>query len=265
MYTIREFAAMTGMPASKVRFYEKRGLFATKRQENGYREFEPEDAFRSNAFRTLLQYGFTIDEAIEMIDAKQGTERFRASLEQQHDKLSREADLLQYRLKKLESALALIEGGGEPDFTLMDAPDQLYVRASHGRDFAVSVENERELALFYDLLSITSCARIIGKADFENDAETVEPSYVNVIPLSEANRLGAHEPDHVVRLCLGKCVRFRRRVTRAESVRKEAFADLFAYLGDHGYELRGDIILYPSFLNLDGQGSDIETLFAPVR
>ena len=54
-------------------------------------------------------------------------------------------------------------------------------------------------------------------------------------------------------------------MTRAESVRKEAFADLMAYLDDHGYTLRGDIILFPTFLNLDGNGSDVETLFVPVR
>ena len=60
-------------------------------------------------------------------------------------------------------------------------------------------------------------------------------------------------------------MRFRRRVTRKQSVRKEAFADLFSYLDKHSLTLRGDLILFPSFLNLDGNGSDIETLFVPVR
>ena len=143
MYKIKEFAAMTGMPASKIRFYERRGLFRGEREENGYRVFTPEDAFRSNAFRVLLQYGFTIDEAIEMIDAQQGTEAFRTSLEEQRAKLQKEADLLRYRMAKLDSALSLIASGDEPDFTLMDAPDQLYVRASRGRDFSISVEHER--------------------------------------------------------------------------------------------------------------------------
>ncbi|RDB68284.1 MerR family transcriptional regulator [Eggerthella sinensis] len=265
MYKIKEFAAMTGMPASKIRFYEKRGLFRGEREENGYRVFTPEDAFRSNAFRVLLQYGFTIDEAIEMIDAQQGTEAFRASLEEQRTKLQKEADLLRYRMAKLDSALGLIASGDEPDFTLMDAPDQLYVRASRGRDFSISVEHEREITEFYDLLSITSCARIIAKSDLENEQDTVNPDYINVMPVGEAHRLSHIDPAHVNRLCLGKCIRFRRRVTRAESVRKEAFADLMAYLDDHGYTLRGDIILFPTFLNLDGNGSDVETLFVPVR
>lgn len=134
----------------------------------------------------------------------------------------------------------------------MDAPDQLYVSASVGRDFGVSVENEREIALFYNLLSITSCARIIAKRDFDAPGDTVDPNYVIAMPESEEHRLEGVDRTHVNRLCLGKCVRFRRRMTRAESVRKETFEDLFVYLDDHGYELRGDVILFPSFLNLDG-------------
>lgn len=80
MYRMKQFAAMTGMTQSKIRFYEKHGLVLSDRMENGYRVFTPEDAFRSNAFRVLLQYGFSISEAIEMLDAKQDTAEFRESL-----------------------------------------------------------------------------------------------------------------------------------------------------------------------------------------
>ena len=98
MYRIKEFAAMTGLPPSKIRFYEKHGLLATRREENGYRVFSPEDAFRANAFRVLLQYGFTVEQAVAMLDAEQGTEEFKRSLEDQQAKLRREAYLLRYRL-----------------------------------------------------------------------------------------------------------------------------------------------------------------------
>ncbi len=265
MYRIKEFAAMTGLPPSKIRFYEKHGLLATNREENGYRVFSPEDAFRSNAFRVLLQYGFTIEQAVAMLDAEQDTADFTCSLTKQRAKLIHEADLLRYRLAKIESALELIEGEGAAAFTLMDMPDQLYIRASIGRDFSVSVENEREIALFYDLLSITSCARIITKDDLQKESGPLDPSYIISMPESEAHRLKDVDESHINKLCLGKCIRFRRCVTRAESVQKETFNDLFSYLDDHGYALRGDVILFPSFLNLDGNGSDIETLFVPVR
>ena len=265
MYRIKEFAAMTGLPPSKIRFYEKHGLLSALRDDNGYRVFSPEDAFRSNAFRVLLQYGFTVERAVAMLDARQGTEEFRRSLEDQREALLHEADLLRYRLAKIGGALELIDGGGRSDFTLMDAPDQLYVRASAGLDFGVAVDREREIALFYDMLSVTSCARIIDKDDFDAPGDSIDPSYIIAMPESEGHRLKEADLAHVEHLCLGKCVRFRRCVTREESVRKETFSDLFDYLDVLGYELRGNVILFPSFLNLDGNGSDIETLFVPVR
>ena len=40
-YYIREFSNMTGLPQSKIRYYEKIGLFKVKRMKNGYRWFSP--------------------------------------------------------------------------------------------------------------------------------------------------------------------------------------------------------------------------------
>ena len=105
-YKIGEFAAMTGMSPSKVRFYEKAGLFcANEREENGYRVFTPQDAFRANAFRVLLQYGFTVEHAIEMLDAKQDSAEFEGSLRSQREILQRQIDLLNYRLRRISGAL----------------------------------------------------------------------------------------------------------------------------------------------------------------
>ncbi|MEG0322897.1 MAG: MerR family transcriptional regulator [Raoultibacter sp.] len=266
MYRIKEFAAMTGLPPSKVRFYEKQGLLASDREENGYRVFAPEDAFRVNAFRVLLQYGFSVEQAVGMLDAKQGTEEFYESLEAQREELQHEADLLRYRLAKITGAIDTITHLDQScTATLVDAPDQYYVNASIGRDFSVSIENEAEIALFYDLLSVTSCARIITKEDFESVDDTISPNYVISIPETEFHRLEGIDSKKLTHLCLGKCIRLRRQVTREESVRKETFSELVRFMEDHGYYLRGDIILYPSFLNLDGKGSDIETLFVPVK
>lgn len=122
------------------------GLVLSDRMENGYRVFTPKDAFRSNAFRVLLQYGFSISEAIEMLDAKQDTAEFRESLQEQRQKLERERILLDYRQRRIESMLDVLETDGKVDFKLVHIPDQLYLNASHGRDFTVSMENEKVLA-----------------------------------------------------------------------------------------------------------------------
>lgn len=265
MYRMKQFAAMTGMTQSKIRFYEKHGLVLSDRMENGYRVFTPEDAFRSNAFRVLLQYGFSISEAIEMLDAKQDTAEFRESLQEQRQKLERERILLDYRQRRIESVLDVLETDGKVDFKLVHIPDQLYVNASHGRDFTVSMENEKVLAEYYDLLSITSCARIITRENLLDDSPAVDPDYINIASVEERHFLSDYAQQRVKRLELGRCVRFRRTVTREESVRKETFDDLFAYLNAHSLTIRGDILIMPMFLNLDGEGSDIEVLYVPVN
>lgn len=218
MYRMKQFAAMTGMTQSKIRFYEKHGLVLSDRMENGYRVFTPEDAFRSNAFRVLLQYGFSISEAIEMLDAKQDTAEFRESLQEQHRKLERERILLDYRQRRIESVLDVLETDGKVDFKLVHIPDQLYVNASHGRDFTVSMENEKVLAEYYDLLSITSCARIITKENLLDSSPSVDPDYINTVSVEEEHFLSPYAREHVKRLRLGRCLRFRRMVTPARSL-----------------------------------------------
>lgn len=264
MYSIKEFSAMTGLPQSKIRFYERQGLLSPQRGENGYRMFTPMDAFRSNAFRVLLQYGFSLEQASAMLDAEQSTEEFKQSLSIQKESLQREVDFIRYRLDKITSALELIEDENRNDFALLDVCDQLYTNASNGYDFSVSLENERTIKEFYNLLSITSCARIIKKDDFESKEETINPSYIITMPEYESYRLSEESLKQVKRLKLGKCIRLRRELTRTESVKRETFDELFAYMKDHGYRMRNDIILFPMFLNLDGEGSDIETLYVPI-
>lgn len=265
MYRMKQFAAMTGMTQSKVRFYEKHGLALSDRTENGYRVFTPEDAFRSNAFRMLLQYGFSINDAIAMLDAKQDTAEFRESLREQRDRLERERTLLDYRQRRIASVLDILETDSAVDFKIVTVPDQLYVNASHGRDFTVSIENEQLLAEFYDLLSVTSCARIISRENLLDDTPAVDPNYVNTCSVDERHFLSDYAQERAQRLELGRCLRFRRTVTREESIQKEAFDDLFACLDEHGLAIRGDIMIMPSFLNLDGEGSDIEMLYVPVE
>lgn len=264
-YKIGEFAAMTGMTPSKVRFYEKAGLFPERRKENGYRYFTSHDAFRANAFRVLLQYGFTVEQAVEMLDAEQGSDGFAQALVEQLERLQRQAEQLRYRQMRIKSALDLINHQQGRTFSIVDVDDQLYVHASVGSDFGVSAENEREIALFYELLSITTCARLISRDDFDNDAATIDPSYIITMPVGERYRLEGCDMHHVSHLAMGKCLKFHRCLTRDESVRKETFDDMFAFLSSHGYRLRGDILLMPAFLNLDGKGSDIETLLAPIE
>lgn len=273
-YRIGEFSAMTGMSASRIRFYEKEGLFPGRKEENGYRYFTPHDAFRANAFRVLLQYGFNVEQAIEMLDMRQGSAEFRCSLVAQREVLSRQAELLRYRTKRLDRALELLESaeGFSPDgnveattgFEVVDVEDWLYVMASRGSDFSVSTEHAGTISAFYELLNVTNCARVIARDDLLGEGPTLSPSYVIAMLAHESWRLAKDDLTRVERLVMGKCLRVRRLVTRAQSLRRESYVPALAYLEERGYRVRGDALLLPGFLNLDGEGSDVETLFIPI-
>lgn len=200
-----------------------------------------------------------------MLDAKQDTAEFRESLQEQRQKLEHERILLDYRQRRIESVLDVLETDGKVDFKLVHIPDQLYVNASHGRDFTVSMENEKVLAEYYDLLSITSCARIITRENLLDSSPSVDPDFINTVSVGEEHFLSPYAREHVKRLRLGRCLRFRRMVTREESIQKETFDGLFEHLDAHGLTICGDILIMPTFLNLDGEGSDIEVLYVPVE
>jgi len=60
---IGELAARSGLAPSQIRFYEASGLLpATKRRNNGYREFNPRILQVLEVIRGAQEAGFTLDE-----------------------------------------------------------------------------------------------------------------------------------------------------------------------------------------------------------
>lgn len=264
MYRIREFSAMTGLSQSKIRFYEKRGLLLSHREENGYRVFTPEDAFRSNAFRMLLQYGFSIEEAIELVDADQETQSFIHTLQTQHKKLLHEADVISCRLARIQKALTSANSDISADFEVVTMPDYFFVRASLGSDFSISLVNASARAELYDLLYVSHCVRIIRYENLIDDSPEVDIDYANAISEEDVYRVSESSRASLSKFRLGTCVRFRRRLNRTESVRRSSFSELYDYLDTHGYKAKSDAIIFPSFLNLDSRNSDIEVIYVPI-
>ena len=145
MYRISHFAKMVGLPQSKIRFYEKNGLLDVHRDENGYRYFTPGDAFRINAFRVLTQYGFTVEQAIGLIDQRQSSESFIQSLEKQRNHLYHQIQLMNKRYETTDRVIKLLQAGMENPMVMEEVEDYLYVLASEGLDFSISDETDKAL------------------------------------------------------------------------------------------------------------------------
>lgn len=263
-YKIGEFSAMTGLPPSKIRFYEKYGLWDVHRSNTGYRCYTPEDAFRLNAFRMLQQYGFTVEEAVHLLDEKQETAQFQAMLAQQQKKLKREQQLLQQRALVIDTIQRTLNLDHGSDFEVVDADDYLYVQASVGRNFREAQRHRDLLARMVDLLPFSMYTRILTREDLTSSYPHTDPNYTIALPWKKRGMLEAQDISALSRLNLGKCVRFSRKLNRSESVRKENFDKLFTYLKDHGYKIRGNGIIFPYFLNLDENHRDLEMVFIPI-
>lgn len=253
------------MPKSKIRFYEKHGLFSDNQAANGYRYYSYRDAFRINAFRALLQYGFTVGKAIAMLDRKQSSEEFVRSLQNKKRTLEREIQLLGFRRERIERTLELIASDAADHYEIRDVGSYLYVAASDGEDFSLAARNADLIERFNSVLEVSRCARVIKQEDLFGEGDIVQPSYIIAIPESAAHLLPDGRLGAARRIVQGRSLCWRRTKTRRESLRRDSYEPLLAYLKTHRLRVRGDILLLPTFLNLDGDGSDIEELIVPIE
>ena len=256
---------MTGLSPSSIRFYDKHGLFECNRSDNGYRSFSPEDAFRSNAFRTLFKYGFSVDEAASIINEKQGCEEFAESLRARKAQMQHEIDELQVRINHVDRALHHLEEERDGLCAEVEECNFYVIRASHGIDFGIANDNRAAIAEYYELLGLSFCSRIITKSDLESDTPTLDPSYVLAIKEKDVGLLSKETRAASELIELGHCAYFRREATREESAQRASYAPLYDYLEKNELAIKGDAILFPLFLNLDGKGRDAEVIYVPVE
>ncbi len=266
MYTIKEFSAMTGLPKSKIRFYERYGLFENERGDNNYRYYTEMDAFRVNTFRRLVDLGFSVEEATVLL--RQGTysEVFQQLLEKKHKELEKQKETLCKQVDLIQEIMENVKVQHSSTFEVCEVEDYIYARASMGNDFSVSMRNKEEIAALESISAFSCNSRIISIEDFLSEDELTHPTYVVSIPKSEFKRVENSEVfSHMHELTLGKVLKYKRRISRKESLYKESFLEAMNYIHKHGYTLRGDIFIIPSFVTLDDDHDDIETIFIPIK
>ena len=77
---IQELERIVGIERATIRFYEKEGLIAPVRSENGYRDYSEADAEELQRIRLLRELGVSLD-TIRSLQA--GTEDFAAVMRRQ--------------------------------------------------------------------------------------------------------------------------------------------------------------------------------------
>lgn len=82
--TIKEIEVLTGMSRANIRFYEKEGLLAPTRNENGYRVYSQDDVQTLKRIKLLRLMHISLDEIKRM---HQGEEKLSSVLDRQIESL----------------------------------------------------------------------------------------------------------------------------------------------------------------------------------
>ena len=104
---IGELAAQSGVPASTIRFYEKRGLLPeAKRLTSGYRHYDADNLKQLQLIRFAQDLGFSLDEVSSMV-ADSGVDHDQA-LAHLQEKLNELENLIARMSEKKHNLATLI-------------------------------------------------------------------------------------------------------------------------------------------------------------
>jgi DNA-binding transcriptional MerR regulator len=65
---ISELAEQAGTSTRTLRYYEQQGLLSTRRQPNGYRDYDASDLRLVREIRSLLEIGFNLEETRPFVE-----------------------------------------------------------------------------------------------------------------------------------------------------------------------------------------------------
>lgn len=102
---IGELAELSGLTASRIRFYESSGLIrAVERSANGYRDYSPEAVSMLGIIDSAQRAGFSLDEIRHLLPVSKGTWKHDELLEALKRKVA-DIDEMQERLKRNRASL----------------------------------------------------------------------------------------------------------------------------------------------------------------
>lgn len=143
-YTSIDMSRETGMTTEGLRYYEKRGIFKTeKNQENGYRAYPIMKVPFVRMVRILNTYGISLDDIIALIrDDRAHLVSTLSAMEDAHAELTREIAWKQLLLKRLSEHMALVKRARQapddiwfdrlPDLGYLEYHDAMRMRRDSG-------------------------------------------------------------------------------------------------------------------------------------
>ncbi|MEJ8305172.1 MerR family transcriptional regulator [Saccharibacillus sacchari] len=105
-YSIGEFAAIVGVPASTLRYYEKEGLITPRRDANQVREYEEGDIGWTRFILHLKGSGMSVEELKSYTEWRAEGDK---TIPQRLDLLEKRRQLVREEMQKLQQSLDLLD------------------------------------------------------------------------------------------------------------------------------------------------------------
>lgn len=266
-YRINEFSNMTGIPPAVIRYYESQGYPFPRREANGYRTFQVEDAYRLNMFRSIHARGFSVGESIVLMQDTPRQE-LQDRLAENLNAMDLEIERLRQRRNWTEESLRLLElRAREPDAVWEEQLEEtLYHPASIQDDYTIAQDNAAVRIAWDERVGMTRYVGICSGGDFaEGRPAGIDAGAAATI--TNAERFSLPVDETVRRLPMGRCVCFFTDSRDREYLRLERHPAVRGHLAQHHLQAAGDILLYYLMLYIAEKedGEDLAVACLPVR
>lgn len=264
LYSIKEFATMAAISPSAVRYYQKNGVIKPEQQANGYFMYTKHDAFRINSFRMLLSYGFSVQEAVNLLDTSYSSPSFFERLSEKEFELEQELIRTKSRLKMLRHARTMLHG--EYKIFEFDEFATAYIaRVSDEDNFLIAEDCKEEVAQMAECLGQSRYVRMLDPEDLKKDDLYWKPSYGMYVSEKDAEWIFPGEKSNLIKIESGRVLKYTRRINRKKSELRASYQKLFDYMSENNLEFRGEVLLFPHFFNLDSDANDFETIIVFLK
>lgn len=102
--TIGQFSDLMNISAHNIRYYEKEGLLQPKYQENGYRQYDFEDAYILSTILLLRENDISLNDIKELLKDYKGSS-YKKLLEKSHEKINEKIKKLNELKNNIEDIL----------------------------------------------------------------------------------------------------------------------------------------------------------------
>jgi len=264
-YRINEFSNMTGIPPAAIRYYETQGYPFPKREANGYRTFQVEDAYRLNMFRSIHARGFSVSESIELMKDTPRQE-IHDKLKENLKNIDLEIERMRQRRKWIEESIHLLEKrANEPNAVWEEQIEEtLYHPASIQDDYTIAQDNAEVRTAWDERVGMTRYVGICSGEEFAA-GRPAQMDAGAAATVTNAEKFSLPLDETVRRLPMGRCVCFFTDAIDREHLQIKYHPDVRDYLVQHHLKAAGEILFYYLMLYIEEDGEDLAVACLPVK